>query len=160
MDLKFALDNIVKPASMLLTEHLANSPEARVMLLATGYQETKFLTRVQYGDGPAHGFWQFEQGGGVKGVCQHHLTTTQAQLICRARDCSFDPRAVWAQLAHDDILAAAFARLLLFTDSAPLPALGDAEGAWACYLRCWRPGKPRPGDWAEGYQKALALVAP
>ncbi len=35
-----------------------------------------------------------------------------------------------------------FARLLLWTDAKPLPAIGDEQGAWDYYLRNWRPGKP------------------
>ena len=49
-----------------------------------------------------------------------------------------------AALEHDDVLAAAFGRLLLWTDPRAPPAVGDESGAWALYLRCWRPGKPRP----------------
>ncbi|WP_447751835.1 hypothetical protein [Pseudomonas nicosulfuronedens] len=51
---------------------------------------------------------------------------------------------MWAAIEHDDILAACMARLLLFTDPARLPALGDESGAWDMYLRVWHPGKPRP----------------
>jgi hypothetical protein len=65
---------------------------------------------------------------------------------------------VYNSLAHDDVLAAAFARLLLWTDPQRLPSLGDADGAWALYLRTWRPGKPHPQTWPALYAQALAAV--
>ncbi|HEY0201134.1 MAG TPA: hypothetical protein VGC24_05530, partial [Burkholderiaceae bacterium] len=63
-----------------------------------------------------------------------------AQALCKVRGVAFTPQAVWDALDDDDLLAAGFARLLLYTDPAPLPAVGDVEGAWAYYLRNWRPG--------------------
>lgn len=45
-----------------------DSTEARVMLLAIGLQESRFINRFQIvqgkpgAKGPARGFWQFEQG--------------------------------------------------------------------------------------------------
>ena len=36
-------------------------------------------------------------------------------------------------------------------------AVDDADGAWECYLRTWRPGKPHPETWAaywhEGWSR-------
>src|SRR3546814_7242807 len=58
---------------------------ARVTLAAIGYQESKYLTRVQYGGGPAHGYWQFESGGGVKGVMNHKASAELARKVCHAR---------------------------------------------------------------------------
>ena len=157
MDLKFALDNAVIPALKLLPPHL-DTPKARVLTLAIGLQESRFEYRVQMGNGPAHSFWQMEEGGGVKGVCRHHDSIELARLICRARDCNFDPHAIWAQLANDDILGAAFARLLLLTDPQPLPEIGDAPASWDYYQRNWRPGKPRRDTWDGLYARAVALV--
>lgn len=148
MNARYILDNAIKPALALLPPYL-NTPKAIVMMLATGYQESKFTARRQMGDGPARGFWQFEKGGGVKGVCQHRATGELARLLCRERDVSFDPLPIWVELEHDDVLAAGFARLLLLSDPKPLP---DEEGAgWEYYLRCWRPGKPRPAEWADSW---------
>lgn len=157
MNIKFALDNAITPALKLLPGYL-DTQKARVMMVAIGYQESKFKVRRQYGNGPATGFWQFEQGGGVKGVWSHSASTELARLICRARDCRFEPKAIWVQLESDDILAASFARLLLLTDPKALPEV-DAEGpAWGYYLRTWRPGKPRPDEWAEAHRLAREAV--
>ena len=56
------------------------------------------------------------------------------------------------------LLAAAFARLLLFTDPRRLPDVGDAGGAWNFYIRTWRPGKPRRATWDALYAQAQRVV--
>ncbi|MET3652466.1 hypothetical protein [Dyella japonica] len=66
--------------------------------------------------------------------------------------------SVYAALATDDLLAAGFARLLLLTDAAALPALGDQASAWSYYQRNWRPGRPHPEAWPQHYATALATV--
>jgi len=63
----------------------------------------------------------------------------------------------WALLT-DDLLACAIARLILWCDPNPLPAIGDADGAWRCYVETWRPGKPHAIRWAANYQMALDAV--
>lgn len=131
-----------------------DSPQARVMLLAIGLQESRFIHRRQIG-GPARGFWQFERGGGVRGVLTHPVTQGQAQALCRARGIEPVAADVYAALELDDVLAAGMARLLLWSDPAPLPAIGDADGAWDLYLRTWRPGKPHPETWPELYAQAV-----
>ncbi|MCY1303002.1 hypothetical protein D9M70_526890 [compost metagenome] len=52
----------------------------------------------------------------------------------------FSAGAIWRALEHDDVLAAGFARLLLWSDPKPLPLAGDEQGAFDLYLRTWRPG--------------------
>jgi hypothetical protein len=126
-------------------------------MLAIGLQESRFEHRRQIG-GPARGFWQFEQGGGVRGVLRHHSSREHAQAVCRARSVIATESAVYAALEHDDVLAAAFARLLLWTDPKPLPAIGDEQGAWDLYLRVWRPGKPHRHTWNALYAQAMEEV--
>ena len=134
-----------------------NTQRAQVMMLSAGFQESGMAVRRQYGNGPARGLWQFEQGGGVKGVMENAATREYALAACAARGCEASVGAVWARLETDDILAAVFARLLLWADPHPLPAADDLAGTWDCYLRNWRPGKPRPADWAHSH--ALATQA-
>lgn len=121
-----------------------DSREARVLLLAIGLQESRLTHRVQITDsganGPARGLWQFERGGGVNGVLTHRVSQPYAVSVCEARNVTPGPRYVWQRLADDDLLAAAFARLLLWTDPHRLPRVGDDETAWKYYLRNWRPG--------------------
>ncbi|MCZ2099181.1 MAG: hypothetical protein LC121_23565 [Anaerolineae bacterium] len=146
----------IEPAYALLPAAM-RSKEATLMLLAIGLQESRFEHRRQIG-GPARGFWQFERGGGVLGILTHPASRQAARDVCTRYDIGWDSREVYRELVDNDVLAAAFARLLLWTDPAPLPALGDEAGAWAYYLRNWRPGKPHPQTWPEMYQNALSFV--
>ena len=51
--------------ALLLLPAKMTSPQAEVMLLAIGLQESQFEHRCQLGNGPAKSFWQGEQGGGM-----------------------------------------------------------------------------------------------
>lgn len=132
---------------------------ARVELLAISGQEASWSARVQGGDGPAHGLWQFERGGGVAGVLSNRSTGVMAAAACEAAGVGATANAAYAALMRDDHLAVAFARLLLWSDPAPLPAIGDVDGAWDYYERNWRPGKPGPDRWPGNYDAAMAAVA-
>ena len=151
-----------------------DSAEARVLLLAIGLQESRFLHRRQLvgnpprPTGPAMGFWQFEKGGGVKGVLTHDSSKTHARRVCEAQDVPAEAQAVWTSLQDDDVLAAAFARLLLWTDPKALPEVGDVDGAWSLYHRTWRPGAYDRGTaqakselrakWGRNYAQAMEAV--
>jgi len=139
-----------------------DSKEARVMLYAIGLQESRFTHRAQVlnggGKGPARGYWQFERGGGVTGVLRHPASRFWMHSACNARNVPAQPMNVWLALESDDVLAAAAARLLLFTDAAKLPAIGEQHEALRYYLRVWRPGKPHPSTWPECYETALKAV--
>lgn len=158
--LDLVMSTSIRPGLALLPPAM-DSREARVMMLAIGLQESRFTTRRQHPlrpgmpYGPANGFWQFERGGGVKGVLLHRSSRDYARIVCEARGVNSDARTVWEALAEDDVLAAAFARLLLFTDPKPLPAIGAQDAAWAYYLRTWRPGRPHKGTWANLYARAM-----
>ena len=154
----------INPALKLLPEKM-DSKEARVMLLAIGLQESRLTYRVQVSPnmpgmkGPARGLWQFERGGGCVGVLTHKATREYAKKICAALDVPADSGSVWAELEHNDILSAAFARLLLYSDPQPLPALTDSMAGWRLYaLRTWRPGSPRPETWPGFWQRAVKFV--
>ncbi|MFC0668357.1 hypothetical protein ACFSKY_22720 [Azotobacter chroococcum] len=146
----------IAPALALLPARMT-SAQAVALLLAIGLQESGLIHRRQVG-GPARGLWQFEQGGGVRGVLQHPLSRSHALAVCEVRGIAPVPSAVYAALEHDDILAAAFARLLLWTDPAPLPAIGEVGAAWDLYLRTWRPGKPHRHSWDRLYAQAMDEV--
>ncbi|MDP3978318.1 MAG: hypothetical protein Q8P85_10060 [Pseudomonas sp.] len=147
----------IEPALLLLPARMT-SPQAEVMLLAIGLQESRFTHRRQV-KGPARSYWQAERGGGmVHGVLRHPLTRDIAVTVCDARDVQPVNEAVHVAIEHDDVLAAALARLLLWTDPFALPELGDEHGAWDLYLRTWRPGKPHRQTWDALYAQALAAV--
>lgn len=165
----------ITPALALLPERMDN-PQARTLLLAICGQEADFHHRWQVVDrarpdamGPARGLWQFERGGGVRGVLNHPSSKALALDVCQERNTSPTLAAVYAALSRDDVLAGCFARLLLWTDPAPLPAVGDVSGAFALYLRTWRPGaydrgspKARAGlrqKWDAYYEQAMLAAA-
>ena len=88
----------------------------------------------------------------------HQASRYWMAAVCKARGLQFNATSIWNALETDDILAAAAARLLLFTDPRRLPALGDDREAWNLYLRVWRPGKPHRATWPSLYAQALAAV--
>lgn len=162
------LDSIVhtaiEPALARLPGKM-DSEAARIMLLATGLQESRFMYRFQklahkpYLKGPAKGFWQFERGGGVVGVMTHPATNEHAHKLAGLSGVPFEPLALHEALELDDVLAAGFARLLLWADAKALPAVGAShDEAWDCYTRNWRPGKPHRGTWDEFHKAARAQV--
>lgn len=152
------LRSAINPALALLPVKM-DSDAARVILLAITLQEADAIHRVQFGGGPAHGLWGFEENGGVRGVMHHPNSRDYARAICSSRHLPFNRRVVWEALPNDDILAASFARLLLWTDFHPLPGVdaSDAE-TWNYYERNWRPGKPRPEKWPACHAQARAQV--
>lgn len=147
-----ALDIMGMPGSMPLS----------VLLLAIGLQESRLIHRAQIlnngGKGPARGPWQFERGGGTRGVLRHDASHDNALILCKARNVVPDSATVWAALEYDDILAAGFARLLLWTDPRPLPAVGEVQAAWDYYDRNWQPGKPHRGTWDRLYVQAIEMA--
>ena len=148
------LQHVVVPALALLGAARYDSPEARVLLLAISGQESGLAHRRQV-KGPARGLWQFEEGGGVRGVLNHPSTRVAAAALCKAQGVSANPASVYLQLELDDILAAGFARLLLFTLPQRLPELGNVSMGWKQYLDAWRPGKPHIDRWPKCYAAAM-----
>jgi len=128
---------------------------ARVLLMAIAGQESRWAARRQIG-GPARSYWQFELGGGVAGLFR--VAPGQLRAVCAACDVAFDAATVFEAMAWHDTLACAMARLLLWTDPAPLPAVGDKDMGWQYYLRCWRPGVPHPESWPGLYDQSLAAI--
>lgn len=152
----------VLPAAYSVLPPPLASTRATAMLLAIGLQESKFTERIQLPHGPARGFWQFERGGGVRGVMSHK--TSKPLLLAALRELRFD-YAIGLELScHrlvecNDTVAAVFARLLLATLPERLPALHEPNTAWQQYLDAWRPGKPHPETWRENYERAWVLAS-
>lgn len=155
----FYLDAMV-PGLDLLTD-LTGTPSderARVLVMAIAGQESEWEHRRQIG-GPARSYWQFEQWGAVNGVLSHPASSDRARKVCAALDIPSDVPTVYEAMAWNDRLAVTMARLLLWTDPAPLPGIGSQQAAWDYYLRTWRPGKPHPETWPERYATAMDVVA-
>ena len=156
MNYREALEHVVIPGLKLLPPEM-DTPQARAMMLAIGMQESRFKYRKQI-NGPARGFFQFEKGGGVRGVLRH--TSTKRIIQDVIFKIGVEPEDCYDCLAEDDALAAVFCRLLLYTDSRPLPALSSApEESWQYYINNWRPGKPHRKTWDEFWKLACEAVA-
>jgi hypothetical protein len=161
------LSNIIDPACRDLEAifDIPASVEARVLMLAIALQETGLNSRLQkstsgYLPHLARGFWQFEKNGGVAGVLSCESTKEAAQYLCSDLVIPYELGIIHDAIAYNDRLSASFARLLLWTDPTALPEIGDEQGAWDCYIRNWRPGKPHREAWTKHYATALACVRP
>ena len=153
------IDIAIEPALDLLPAKMG-TPEARAMLIAIALQETALRHRRQIG-GPALGLWQWELA--QVGLVLRHGTvgpiarSVLSALVYNPGDPPHEP--IHAAMEHNDILQAAFSRLLLWPDAAPMPKRDDVQGSLATYLRVWRPGKPHPQKWSANYARAWQAVA-
>lgn len=154
--LAFNIDPVLRWMSLHCNVPMSN--EARVEMLAIAGQESDWQARLQYG-GPARSWYQFEKGGGVHGVLTHPASKPLIEKVCDALLISCDDDTVYEAMAWNGFLAAAMARLLLWTDAAPLPKVGQVEQGWDYYNRNWRPGAPHPEVWPDKYKTAQSIVA-
>ena len=138
------------------------SEAARRLLLCIAMQESGATLDARYqgspstAPGPARGWWQFEQGGGVAGVLQHASSKQLAALTCAHLEVVAAPAAVWRAIEGNDLLSCAFARLLVWTDPHALPTTENS--GWDCYMRLWRPGKPHRDAWTLNWPRASSCV--
>ena len=153
---EFFLESPLKGALKLLPAAM-DSPAARAMVIAICLQESQLRFRRQVG-GPARGYAQFEQGGGVRGVLAHPTSMTHAKVVCASLDLQPTVTAVYPALEQNDVLVAAFARLLLWTLPDALPTKDNPEVGWQQYIAAWRPGKPHRETWDAYYAQAWAMV--
>lgn len=132
---------------------------AAAMLVAIGLQESRFLRRCQREGGPARSFWQFELAG-VRGVLAHKASQRAIEEAIRVLRYPRDASAtLLTAIEHNDVLAACFARCLLWTSPIALPTRDGPAGGWELYLSTWRPGAPRRDTWDELYFEAWARTA-
>jgi hypothetical protein len=138
-----------------------DSPQARHQLLAIALQESEIKHRRQVTasgkeDGPAVSFWQFEKGGGCKGVLTHTAVEGRMRAACAAHGVAATPAALWEAMKTNDVLGAIAARLLLYTLPNKLP-MASVDG-WNQYIAAWRPGKPHPETWPDHWHTAGRVV--
>jgi len=150
-----AFGPIYKATAALLPPKL-DSAEAKAMLMAIAMQESRFDERRQIG-GPARGFWQFEFGG-IKGVLNHVASKPLIHAVLNRLDYDFAPDISYKAIEHNDVLAFAYARCLLWTLPQPLPSATEAFEGWEQYLDAWRPGKPHRSTWNAFYAAAWEMV--
>jgi hypothetical protein len=151
------LKTAILPAlSELESAGITDSFEARRFLLAIALQESGLKHRRQVvggtESGPACSFWQFEKGGGCRGVLTHKLTAQRMRNVCEDYNVQATPEGLWEAMRYQDIVAAIAARLLVYTLPSPLPT--NAEQGWKQYIEAWRPGKPHPQTWAGHWETA------
>lgn len=149
------LDQVIEPTLREMPDRMT-SDAARIMLLAIGRQESAFAHRAQV-RGPARGLWQFEVAG-ITGVMRHPHSAAETRYWCDLHDVACTPMGIYHALNGNDVFACGIARLLLWTDHKALPARGDENAAWACYLRNWRPGRPSRMRWEQSYPAATRVV--
>lgn len=152
----------IRPALSLLPPAMS-SAEAEAFLLAIAIQESDGLrARRQYLGGPARSFWQAEEGGGFKGVLTHPATAAHARALCRTLVVPPTYTAVYVAIEFHDVLAAGFARLLLWTLPSRLPRRHEPDEAWRQYADkdtgAWRPGKPHPSKWPASWAQAWQAI--
>ena len=152
------LKNALIPALRLLPDKM-DTPAARAEIIAICLQESRLKHRKQIG-GPARGYGQFEQGGGIRGVLTHPATMPHIRAVLTSLDYDpmSDPADCYIAIEHNDILAAAFCRLNLWWLPGPLPKRGDAQGGWDTYIAAWRPGKPHRDTFNAFYDQAWSLM--
>ena len=149
---------------------LTPTDDVRRFMLCVALQESgpdldaRYQNSPATDPGPARGWWQFEQGdatsrAGVYGVMTHKASGLYSVKMCDIYHVVPDPACVWRALEGHDMLAGAFARLLMLTDPWPVPNASVA--GWECYCdRLWRPGKPHPETWPTNWQTATNTVQP
>lgn len=157
MTLSYLLGHILPAAYALLPTEM-DSPEASALLLAIGLQESRFIYRKQI-DGPARGFWQFEVGG-VQAVMTNSIIKPRLLPVLEALeyDIGESPTYMQVRLEDNDVLAAVFARLLLWSSPQHLPKQGEGEHAWDMYRSTWRPGRPHHETWQSYFLQAWEAV--
>lgn len=150
------IDRYIAPGLSLLPPGM-DTPEARAMLVAIGLQESRFEYRKQI-RGPARGYWQFEEGGGIRGVLTHPATGGLMREMCDRLHVPAQVQICYGLVAYHDVLACIFARLLLWSLPWPLPEPWDTEKAWSQYIAAWRPGRPHRQTWDAFYRRAWETV--
>jgi hypothetical protein len=151
---------IIPALAELAARGIPDTVDARRFLLAIALQESGLRHRRQVVGGaeagPAVSFWQFEKGGGCAGVLTHPAVAVDMARVCEMFNVEASPAALWASIQYQDVVAAAAARLLVYTLPSKLPM--TAAGGWAQYVAAWRPGQPRPQDWPANWQAASEAV--
>lgn len=150
-----AFGPIYTAACALLPSRL-DTPEAKAMMFAIPMQESRWDERRQIG-GPARGFPQFELAG-IKGVLNHKASQPLIRAVLDRLDYDYKPETSYVAIEHNDVLAVAYMRCLLWTVPDPLPGRAEPEEGYAQYIEAWRPGKPRRATWDEFFNAAWKIV--
>lgn len=150
------LHEIVRPTLDLMPDKYRGA-RVDVMLLAIAGQESGLRQRRQLlgkmALGKGRGLWQMEPR--TAGLVYDNWT--DVGLIQKKLGLRYVDWPHW--LESDDRAGCMLARGDLWCNPEPLPNVDDDQAAWDYYIETWRPGKPRPTDWAANYQAALDAIA-
>lgn len=160
---------VVEPTLDWLAEFtpIKATPAARAMMLAIAWQESELRNRVQVvrstsmalvEHGPARSWWQMERIS-VTEVMGNAKSREFAKSVCEQLGFPATPAAVHMNIAFNDQLACAFARLNLWLDPHRLvaPRRQAEDDSWAIYYHAWRPGKPHRQRWGTAWANAIEL---
>lgn len=147
----------ILPGLSLLPAKMS-SKNAIAMIVAIALQESGLEHRRQMNEGPAKGFTQFEQGGGIHGVLTHEATRDHIRWVLTELCYDDSEETSWNAIEHNDVLCAVYSRLNLWWLPHELPEDGDYEGSWNQYIEAWRPGKPHRDTWDQCYRDAWEAV--
>lgn len=152
------IQRYILPAAYEALPPAMASPQATALLLAIGNQESLFLHRHQVA-GPARSFWMFEAAG-IRGVLTHEASAGPIRNALQRLGYRepYESATLHAAIEHNDVLAAAFARCLLWTLPEPLPDAINADLGWRTYVAAWNPGRPRHATWATNYSSGWDRV--
>ena len=160
------------PLAFLSLPPALESKDAWRFLIAIALQEGRFDVRMQYGGGPARGWFQFERIGVAEVALNRHskrlLQDSLSGLgLAPLAEALNGPVAVrndaidtlYQGLAFSESVAVVVARLALWRLPKALPGESDVEGAWVQYaVDIWRPGKPHRETWNSCWEYACKLV--
>ena len=139
-----------------------NDPRSTLLLMAITLQENP-LRLPQQVRGPAAGDYQHEEPT-IGLILKNEQSRRWALAVCENLGVEPNAHSVWLAIRDGDPrLDAAFARLLLWCDSKPLPIAGDVAQGWDTYLRVWRPGAAKRDydklrlKWSVNYAKAMEI---
>ena len=152
------LAEVIVPGFTALPSEM-DTPEARLIVLATGGVETQFRTREQDGHpaGGANGLFQMQYNC-VLDVMHNKASGNLVWNLCGVLGVTYGSNAIFDALLTNDELAACMTRLAYWCDPRPLPQVGDMMGAWDTYERVQRPGKPSHSRWKQCYPQALTAL--
>jgi hypothetical protein len=157
------LQDSVLPGALALLPQRMDSVEARAELLTIALHESGLTARLQTPKDVAHGFWQFEQGGGVTEVLTSPITRPLLLPICDLLLIDLTPGACWRAIVYQDVLACVFARLLLWLVPSALPLRTEPGKGYRQYLSAWKPNahaaSAHAKDWPAHFARAWAVAA-
>lgn len=148
----------ILPVALSLLPGKMTSDGAVAMIMAIGLQESEFRARVQGGNGPAHGFGQFERAGGVTEILTSPVTRPVLLPILELLCVKPTAAICYDAIVYNDVLALVFMRLLLWKYPGALPREHELEKGWTQYEAAWRPGRPRPQAWPDNFIEGWRLA--